>query len=321
MNRELSEHEALAALLEGELTDAERADAMRRILESPERYETLVEAMRTLDDLEGRAAGTGVHPSGRGKAVRRAGFGIRDGWKWGALAAVLAGIAVIPFIRGGAGGGGIPAFTGYWEPPGTTLAGGTPIAAALGAGWDSPGWLVERGAGPALQPQRAFRLGTRLSQLHLALVVGDSLETRVARLRIAEIAAEVEGGGVVPAVVDAWVAAAADGVPERLEATRDESIRAVRGLFASQYLDLGLWTETVRQALLAGAEADLYEGSALDDLRSIRSSLPRSPTPHPAEAEILQTLARIDAAWGAAPGTPGHRQLREALAALNATTG
>ncbi len=152
--------ERLAALLDGRLDERRRAEAVARLASSDDEFEAFVDALAVTRELEAEDAAEGVTPL-RPRVRQR--WWRRPGGQWAAIAAVLAGLALLPAVwsRGRDPGVDDPqSYAALLESKG----------AGLPAGWDPTPWRTTRGAGDPLTPQaRAVRLGVHMTDLEAAI--------------------------------------------------------------------------------------------------------------------------------------------------------
>jgi hypothetical protein len=202
---------------------------------------------------------------------------------WGAIAAVLVGVALIPILRSRAGDPYDPA----------RLAAG--VAAPREEGWSSNILFLKRGAQENIDDLHgSARLGAFLVDLDIAVRAGDTAATR-GLARAAKNASEFSGGGGLVNLfseIDANVGEA----PARMIVRVDEARKYAKEIADPAYFAAGAWTEAARLASRAhNAEffhtrdsrtalekiltlPDLSE-TASEQVRAIRAAVPESGEP------------------------------------------
>jgi hypothetical protein len=291
MSESMTKAERLAALLDGKLDDRRASEARAELAASDDDLEAYADAVAIIAELEGSAESENsteeairVHPI----APRRRGVGRR----WLALAAVLAGVALTPWLWSRFADGGSDA---------ARLAGGLP------AGWDASPWGATRGAGDGLAPEaRAVRLGARLVDVELAVRGRHPATATLA----GETAALLEG---IPAASPAAaiyheVARRAGEPPEQLEPLLEQGREMVPQLAGEEGVKLGSWTEAARIA--AGNRDQRFFAS-----RATRSRLEQivgEPTlPPSARSALLRIRTQVES-----PGEPDYAALERELAGV-----
>lgn len=293
----------LARFLDGTLSEEERGNAVAHLADSDADAELLADAACVLRDLEGEhaavaddAAGAG-HPHDDGADTGRdpkvvplrppstAARWRRAPARWLALAAVLAGVLLVPLAlsrRGPADAGDFAALLSARE-------------AGLPAGWtEQRPWRVTRGAGDPLTDQaRAARLGALHLDLELAVAARDAEQAQLLAAQIVEMLGPVPASGPVVRTyreIGARAGQPRDGLADLLEDGRETVATFVdEDLFA-----LGAWAEAARIAAQA-RDAAFFRARASQKVVDRAASLP-SLDP--------ETRATIDAIRAAA----GHDQ-------------
>jgi hypothetical protein len=269
--------ERLAALLEGKLNEAQRAEVVAQLASSEDALGAYGDAIVVVSELEISATTGSIGPSG---AARRAGWRRLPAWSWVAMAAALAGVAVAPWLW-------TRARSGDRDDPGKFISLVAASGRPLPGQWYGTPWPGMRGAGqPLTATARAARLGARLVDLELAVRTRDTTAAKLA----AEIIDLVEGlpaGGPVAAVYrDVGRRAAAGAGPEELEPLLARGRLAVTQLAGADLVQLGAWAESGRIAA-AQQNAEFFRA------RESRSMLARaaglSGLPEPARA-LVQRL-------------------------------
>jgi hypothetical protein len=276
--------ELLAALADGRLHGPERERAMALIAESDEDYELyaeILEATGELDLSDAPASSTDPHDLADGVirlAPRRAGFFARVA-RWGALAAALAGVALVgPLLLRGRGGLPDPA-----DSVALLESGSTPVVVP---NLDRP-WRVTRGGGDPLTAEaRAARLGA------LSTDLGLGVRTRDYRVRdwgndAASMLDDVPGGG--PAAASFRALADRAGAPEsETEPLLAAARESIADLANADHYRLGGWAEAAR---IAAARHDV----AFFHARRSRIAMERAvdlPSLPPAARESARALVR-----------------------------
>lgn len=161
--------ELIAAFIDGRLSRAERARAVKLLAESEAAFEVYTDAVRARRDLEAE----GVIPiAGRRKPPARR-------WWLAAVPAAAAAIllvALLPTIQARRQSAVLAESTELILRPLLAQSGTTPavLATAVGPGWEQHEWPVMRGGvGTVVESSAALRLGVRSTDLHAALAMGD----------------------------------------------------------------------------------------------------------------------------------------------------
>lgn len=266
--------ETLAALMEGRLSDDERARVMAALAASEADLEVLGDAAAVVEALEGSAST--ASPPGR----------IR--WRvWLPLAALVAGVSLIPVLRG-------PPRADFADLR-LALARVEPVPSPLAlppvAGRDA----VRSGAPDALLDSlgataRSFRRGAAFARL--AVVVPDARRAGADAAALEALLASSAGGAARPAVEAWYPAGAAD---EGAWTAAAEALAAVEGTPAA--FRLGLEVET---ASLLVAEGDV--GAAADLVAGVAASLDGLDTA--TRAALDDEFARLDAAFRSPDADP-----------------
>jgi hypothetical protein len=253
MTDPMTKAERLAALLDGRLDARHRDELLTELAASEDDFDAFADAVAITAELEGAApVATPIHAAAPTTPIhpvpgvtpipaapvvtpidaarsRRRGLAPR----WLALAAVLAGVALAPWLltRFAAERGGLVAVE----------------AAALPAGWNASPWGATRGAGDGLTREaRAVRLGARLVDVELAVRGRDPATAQLAT----ETAMLLDGidGGPPAASIYRDVAARAGEPAERLQPLLDEGRKLVPQMAGEEEVRLGAWLESARIA-------------------------------------------------------------------------
>jgi hypothetical protein len=232
--------ERLAALLDGRLDERRRAEAVARLASSDAELEVFVDALAVTRELEAEEAADGVVPL---RPAARRPWWRRPGGHWAAVAAVLAGLALLPVLWNRSRGPDVGDPGGY-----AALLGG----GGLPAGWDRTPWGSTRGPGDPLTEQaRAVRVGAAVTDLEVAIASRDP--------RAAEIADEIDEllggvpGGSGSAMYYREIGRRAGEGPDRLGPLMEDGRRAAAALLGDTLVAVGAWAEAAR---LAAARRD-----------------------------------------------------------------
>jgi hypothetical protein len=274
--------ERLAALLDGRLDAHQRDELLAELAASEDDFDAYADAVAITAELEGatpEAAPIQVAPEVtpiEAAPSRRRGLAPR----WLALAAVLAGVALAPWLwtRFAADRGGLAAVE----------------ADALPANWDASPWGTTRGAGdPLTREARAVRLGARLVDLELAVRGRDP--ATVAQLA-SEIAMLLQGiDAAAPTSGIYREIARRSGEPaERLEPLLEQGREVVPQMAGEEQVKLGAWVESARIAA-ATSDRDFFAS------RATRSRLERMARDSSLDPAARSAVERIRAAT-ASPG-------------------
>lgn len=216
--------ERLAALLDGRLGKTERAELLSHLAASEQTLEAYADAVAAVSQLE---------PQRRPLPPIR----------WIAIAAVLAGIALAPWLwtrlRPSAA-----------DDPGRFVALLAARPAGLPAGLEDSPWGSVRGADePLTADARAVRLGALLVDLELAVQRGDTVAARVAA-DVGVLLEAIPAAGPVSAMYRD-IGQRAGGAPRDLEPLLTEAGSAAAKLADPDLVRLGAWVEAARVAAAA----------------------------------------------------------------------
>jgi hypothetical protein len=230
--------EELAALLDGKLDQSRRAELLARLGSSEEALEAYANAASVVSELETGDTARSAAPSKVVVGVSRR----LPQWGWVALAATLAGVAVVPWLltRGRSVDQEDPTrFVSLLAPPGQTLP----------RQWYGTPWPGMRGAGePLTATARAARLGVRLVDLELAVRARDTTVSQ-ATAEIIDLIEGLPAGSPVAAVYrEIGQRAAAGTDPKELEPLLARGRSAVAELAGTDLVQLGAWAEAGRIA-------------------------------------------------------------------------
>jgi hypothetical protein len=260
--------ERLATLIDGRLDERRREEVLAELAASRDELEAYADAVAITAELEASQQGvTSTHaakPERTPAPIHAAGLegtptrvtplpaahaeGLKTGVtpfrapasrksrvprRWLALAAVLAAVALAPWLW--------TRFAAERGDPARLVAGGLP------AGWEASPWGATRGAGdPLTRDARAVRLGARLVDLDLA-VRGRHPETAALA---SETAALLDGiGAATPAArIYREVARRAGEPATELEPLLNEGREVVPFYAGEERVKLGSWVEAARIA-------------------------------------------------------------------------
>lgn len=249
--------EVLAALLDGTLPAHERDEVLGRLARSPADYEAFVEAVSVLRELEDESGAAPVPlappplslvppPSPPAREIRPARRRLPGAKLWLPLAAVLAGVMVVPRLLAD------PAPLELLDGRTLVLEPGDGSIESLGGEWNQPGWSVKRGGGaPYAEQHRDFRIGVRLAELDVALEAGDAQAVQRVEPELFSLFSQVSASGLA---VDEY-RRASERASRQGPGGEEERARALANLAAllrhSPWLGLGIWMEQARLAALA----------------------------------------------------------------------
>ena len=176
----------VAAFIDGKLSGADRERVLRLLADSEEAFEIYADAVRARADLDAEAIiplpvpdPVPVRPAADPVPIRRSRW-LTAGAPLAAAAALL--IAVLPRVETNLANA---AFAMRAESIAQPLTGRPQLAMALRSALDEPRWSATRGGASTLvESTAALRLGTRATDLQVALAVED-------RERAARLAAEM----------------------------------------------------------------------------------------------------------------------------------
>jgi hypothetical protein len=270
--------EELAALLDGKPDQSRRAELLARLGSSEEALEAYANAASVVSELETGDTARSAAPS---KVV--AGVSRRlPQWGWVALAATLAGVAVVPWLltRGRSVDQEDPTrFVSLLAPPGQTLP----------RQWYGTPWPGMRGAGePLTATARAARLGVRLVDLELAVRARDTTVSQ-ATAEIIDLIEGLPAGSPVAAVYrEIGQRAAAGAPPQELESLLARGRIAVAELAGPELVQLGAWAE-------AGRIAAAQRNTQFFQAQASRAMLDRASTVPGVPEAALVVLPRLKA--------------------------
>ncbi len=292
------EPDELAAFLDGRLSDQDRAEVIKKLAESPESYELLIE---TVEDLYPETHQEHVAEWERderlidqalgklGDAEGETDLDVIPIWEraWrhtsrfapryaaAAAAAVVALVLIdIPSVG----------------PTGWELADRI-NASSLPGGWEQPPWSVLRGTGSRMtDEQRSFRLGVRATDARIAFLASDRssadsfLDEQITMLR--DVVLSEGSRARLTGLRSTWFESELSDVTEQFDQIM-ESVSDL-GPVASDRLRAGQVVEAARLASISGTTA-FFESR---DLRNAFEDAGRLGIP-PDEQETLDAIAGI----------------------------
>lgn len=222
---------------------------------------------------------------------------------WGAIAAVLVGVALIPVLRAR---GGNPA------DPARLASALSPAAARLPAKWiDERPWRVPRGGGDEgdhlTDQARSARLGALLVDLELAAHARDTATVGLLAERVSAHLGNVPGAGELAVVYDS-IALMAPKSADVVARLREEGLESMPDAADMAYVHAGAWSEA---ALLAANahDATFFRTRASRDMPARIAALPGLDGEGRAAAgQVRAALAR--------DGTPDWAALQQSLSDL-----
>jgi hypothetical protein len=227
------EAERLAALLDARLDADAHADVLSRLATDDEALAAYAEAAavtRALEEEDAAAGVTPLRPAAPFSGARR----------WGAVAAVVAAVALAPLAWNRMQPAGL-------QEPGALAERLATTGTALPAGWDPSPWGSTRSASDPMTPRaRAIRIGARLVELELALRGQDPAAARTAA-QVAILLGELPGSG--PAVSIFRDIQARAGAPwAELEPQMEQGSEAAAAMAGEEDVRLGAWLQAARIA-------------------------------------------------------------------------
>jgi hypothetical protein len=247
--------EAMASLLDGTASAAEREALMRRMAASPELHAAFVEAMAIRKALypdvavpPDAAARTDVAARSRRRRVVAA---------CALLAACLGVVAYLRMAQPRPQRDVLDLAQGMQLHDAT---GAGSVSRALGPEWDAPTWAVVRGdANAREQVARAFRAGVRVAQLSAAANASDAPAVTTAVEHLRDLLAGSAGSAPL-AMQLSDLAGTSGSVDARARNVLLANVRTVLG--DPDWFNLGVWIETARMAALNQQAAFFAPGGA-----------------------------------------------------------
>lgn len=255
--------ERVAALLDGRLDAAQRAEVLAQLEASPEALEAYADAVAVLRELEAEPDATRVAPA----ESRRTRFAGRRSMVYSL--ALAAGIVLVVLVvrENGARPESLP------EPSAMVAAIARPPAEpgeALGAAL----WSEQRSGDVTLSMRaRATRLGVRIVQLAWMARAGDTAATAAA-LQIAAFLDDVPAGSVAAAAYRAM----ADRAPAAMDdAELARAARLAEEVTDGRALRAGAWLEVARVAVQQRDTEFLHATGSREVARAIVSDASEQP--------------------------------------------
>ncbi len=276
-HKSTTEAERIAALLDGRLDERERADLLAHLATSDDAYEAFVDAAAVTREFKGGESGT--YDIIAVPAAKRAPGRWTSRTGWFALAAVLAGVAVLPFLR-----------TSFREPqyddPGRFVSMLESDDAGLPPGWNGRPWTTTRGASDPLTPRaRAVRLGARLVDLELGVRTQDS-SVAVLAAEIAALLEDIPAAGAVAAMYRDLQKSGAER-PMEVKSALEQGRVAVARLAGEEPVAWGAWLEGARIALARGDVGYIESRRSRSLLRRVAARNDFNPRERAAIARVL----------------------------------
>ncbi len=270
----------IARFADGRMPPPERESAIAHFSESDADAELLGDVAYMLRDLEGQE-GVAVDPVADADDVdsdtdtkvlplrppSTARTRPRLPARWLALAAMVAGVLLVPLALSRSGGGP--------GDPGQYAALLERREAGLPAGWtDIPRWPVTRGGGgePMVDNARAARLGALQVDLELAVAARQTDETRLLAAQIENMLGEVTAAGLVASIYRD-IGARAGQSPQALADPLEEGRENVAMFVDEDHFALGAWAEAARLAVRQRDEA-FFRARASRKMLDRAASLP-----------------------------------------------
>jgi hypothetical protein len=292
------EAERLAALLDGRLDADAHAGVLSRLATDDEALAAYAEAAAVTRALEEEDAAAGVTPL---RSAARAASPFSGARRWGAIAAVVAAVALAPLAWN------------RMQPPGLQTPGAlaerlATTSTALPVDFERSPWGSTRSASDPMTPRaRAVRIGARLVELELALRGQDPAAARTAA-QVAILLGELPGSGLAASIFRDIQARAGAPWPE-LEPSMEQGSEAAAALAGEDDVRLGAWLQAARIAA-ERQEIDFFRTRAAEAaLRRLQDD----PATQPA-ADRVRTVTRSE-------GAPDWAALAEASSAALAQLG
>jgi hypothetical protein len=287
--------ERIAALIDGKLSDAERAALMAELDASPEAFEVFADAVAALndDDDESKppavAQAATVFPIASRRPRSRWYAGI------GAIAAALIVIVGLPLLRGGASATNAQSLVALLDRPNEVVS----LTAA------AP-WTELRGGDDGVAARaRAIRIGARMVDLEVLLRSGDTAAAAGFARQIGAMLTGIPAGSVAAAAYRTI----ADSPTATAEA-RQTAASVAEQVAGAETVRLGAWLEAARMA--AAAQDSAFFVNAPAD--RIDSAVPGLPQGSDASFDQLRRLLRAPSLDWASIQTKVASILREIAA-------
>jgi hypothetical protein len=266
----------LSRFADGRMPPSERESAIAHFAESDGDAELLGDVAYMLRDLEGQE-GVVIDPPADADDAETKVIPLRPPStartrprlpaRWLAMAAMVAGVLLVPLALSRSGGGP--------GDPGQYAALLERREAGLPADWmDIPRWPVTRGGGgdPMIDNARAARLGALQVDLELAVAARQADETRLLAAQIENMLGDVAAGGAVASTYRD-IGAQAGEPPEAVAELLEEGRESVAMFVDEDHFALGAWTEAARIAVRQQDEA-FFRARASRKMLDRAASLP-----------------------------------------------
>lgn len=289
-----------ARFADGLMPEEERNAAVAHLAASEEEAALLADVAYMLADLDPEGGVVVEEDADADAAPPRAGVdaaatpkvvpiqppSTRRGWhrapaRWMALAAMIAGVLLVPLAlsrSGSSGSGDVAALLERRED-------------GLPPGWlDASPWPVTRGAGdPMTDEARAARLGVLDTQLRLAISAAQAEETRLLAARTEQLLGDVTMGGNAAGYYRT-IAEHAGGPEKELAEALEEGRERVAGLVDAENFYVGAWSEAARIAA-ASQDAAFFRRRASRKMMDRAALLPSLDPEARGALEAIRTAA------------------------------
>jgi hypothetical protein len=225
--------ERMSALLEGKLHGDQRDELLKELAASDDDYDVFAETASVLRELEDAEAGVVRLPDRKGTPA----------WvRWGAIAAVLAAIALVPVLASrGWGAAGDP----------VRLAALAGVPEELPEGWREDRWSMKRGGESSVGDAQAAQAGAFLVDLVVAVEARDTADTRLLAVQ-ARARFDRRSGSAAPL---SQIAARAGAPADSLRPLVAQASERLAERLGEDHLRLGAWVEAARLAVRQRNEA------------------------------------------------------------------
>lgn len=269
--------EQLAALLDGRLDDATRADVLSRLAASQDDVELFADAAAIMGEVSPAPAPAHPAPTDLPRVAR---------WparRWLTLAAGIAGIAIWLTLRARTGQLGS-------DEPHQLLASLDTRARGLPPNWDGAPWVATRGIAPPLTPDaRAARLGAALTDLTLASQSHDPRAPSISE-SIAALLIDIPGGAPAAALYHQVARLLSADSTAAAAPLISQGWQSVTQLTDAPHLRLGAWLEAAR---IAATNHDPQFFAAPQSRAVLDDALAQLPPTAPARTTISDVRNQI----------------------------
>lgn len=248
--------ERMSALLEGKLQGDRRDELLKELAASDDDYDVFAETASVLRELEDAEAGVVRLP------VRKEGAPV---WvRWGAIAAVLAALALIPVVASRRGAAADP----------VRLAALVDAREGLPEGWGEDRWSTTRGGESPEGNAKAAQAGAFLMDLAVAVEARDTADTRLLAVQ-ARARFDPRSGSASPlSQIEARFGAPADSLRPLVE----QATERLASRLGEEYFRLGVWVEAARLAVRQRDEAFFRDRGTRDALEGAERLTGDDPT-------------------------------------------